>query len=283
MSFVRNLLSKFQGVFAAVIFLLICGGGLFLAGALLITAAENGYVTINVFLVFGILLNLWVYRKNRKPLLRIESWKRESKIVGILGFVVSALASINYWQGVISAPLMFFFLGAYCLYLYYSISQDGKKNLEKYENDQTYKYEPILKRTPQWVIGSLIALLLTSGYWYIQIQKNEQIQKEEATEAALSLTEYQDYREYPSNAVVRINSVVDIEFSKIKAEDQPGKVLNVCLDALLSFSRDGRYFQEIFTPIEICFNEENTFGWSEFAVQEVADEILQEELDYRLS
>ena len=283
MSSFFKILSKFKTIVIVIVFLMVCVGGLLLLGAVLITAAENNYVTINVLLVFGIFLILWLYRKFRKPLLHAESWKRESRIVGFLGLMVSALASINYWQGIITAPIVFFVIGVYALYVNYSISQDGKKNLEKYASDQSYKYEPILKRTPQWVIGSLIALLLTSGYWYIQIQKNEQIQKEEATEAALSLTEYQDYREYPSNAVVRINSVVDIEFSQIKAEDQPGKVLNVCLDALLSFSRDGRYFQEIFTPAEICFNEENTFGWYEFAVQEVVDEILQEELDYRLS
>jgi hypothetical protein len=281
----NSLLKIFSGLrttFIVVAFLAVCAGGLLLAGALLITAAENNYVTINVFLVLGIFLNLWLYRKSRKPLLQAVSWKRESRIVGLLGLIVSVLASINYWLGIITAPIVFFFIGAYALYLNYSISEDGKKNLEKYASDPMFKYEPLLKRTPQWVVGSLIALLLTSGYWYIQIQKNEQIRKDEATEEALLLTDYAYYRDSPSVANIKINSVVDIKFSKVKAQEKPGKVLNVCIDTLLSFSRDNRYYQDIYTPTEICFTEENISGWWASSLNDVVKESLKVQLDRNL-
>lgn len=281
----NSLLKIFSGLrttFIVIVFLAVCAGGLLLAGALLITAAENNYVTINVFLVLGIFLNLWLYRKFRKPLLQAESWERESRIVGFLGLMVSVLASINYWQGIITAPIVFFVIGAYALYVNYTISEDGKKNLEKYASDPKFKFEPLLKRTPQWVVGSLVALLLTSGYWYIEIQKNEQIRKDEATEAALLLTDYAYYRDYPSLANIKIKSVVDIKFSRIKAEEKPGKVLNVCIDTLLSFSRDDRYFQDIYTPTEICFTEENTSGWWKYSLNDIAKESLKVQLDRNL-
>jgi hypothetical protein len=200
----------------------------------------------------------------------------------LLGLIVSVLASINYWQGFITAPIVFFFIGVYALFVNYSISEDGKKNLEKYASDPKFKYEPLLKRTPQWVVGSLIALLLTSGYWYIQIQKNEQIRKDEATEAVLLLTDYAYYRDYPSNANIKITSVVDINFSKVKAEEKPGKVLNVCIDTLLSFTRDNRYYQDIYTPTEICFSEENTSGWWKYSLSDIVDETLKIQLDRNL-
>lgn len=282
MSNLFKILSKFKTIVIVIVFLMVCVGGLLLLGAVLITAAENDYVTINVFLVFGIFFNLWLYRKFRKPLLQAESWKRESRIVGFLGLIISVLASINYWQGIITAPIVFFVIGVYALYVNYSISEDGKKNLEKYVSDPKFKYEPLLKRTPQWVVGSLVALLLTSGYWYIEIQKNEQIRKDEAIEAALLLTDYTYYREYPSLANIKIRSVADIKFSKIKPEEKPGKVLNVCIDALLSFSRDDRYFQDIYTPTEICFTEENTSGWSKYRLNDIVKESLKVQLDRNL-
>jgi hypothetical protein len=282
MNNVLKILSKFKTIFIVIVFLMVCVGGLLLLGAVLITAAENNYVTINVFLVLGIFLNLWLYRKFRKPLLQAESWKRESRVVGFLGLMFSVLASINYWQGIITAPVVFFVIGAYALYVNYSISEDGKKNLEKYASDPKFKYEPLLKRTPQWVVGSLVALLLTSGYWYVEIQKNEQIRKDEATEESLLLTDYAYYREYPSNANIKINSVVDIKFSKIKAQEKPGKVLNVCLDTRLSFSRDGRYYQEIYVPTEICFTEENVSGWWADSVRDVVKDSLKAQLDNNL-
>lgn len=281
----KSLLRIFSGLrttFIVIAFLAVCAGGLLLAGALFITAADNSYVTINVFLVLGIFFNLGLYRKFRKPLLQPESWRSESRIVGLLGLIVTVLASINYWLGIITAPVVFFFIGLFVLYINYSISEDGKQNLEKYASDPKFKYEPVLKRTPQWVVGSLIALLLTSGYWYIQIQKNEQIRKDEATEAALLLTDYAYYRDYPSNANIKITSVVDIKFSKVKAEEKPGKVLNVCIDALLSFTKDNRYYQDIYSPTEICFTEENTSGWWKYSLSDIVKESLKVQLDRNL-
>ena len=281
----NSLLKIFSGLrttFIVIVFLAVCAGGLLLAGALLITAAENNYVTINVFLVLGIFLNLWLYRKFRKPLLQAESWKRESRIVGFLGLIVSVLASINYWQGIITAPIVFFVIGAYALYVNYTISEDGKKNLEKYASDPKFKYEPLLKRTPQWVIGSLVALLLTSGYWFFEIQKNEQVRKDEAIQEALSLIDFEYYQDSPSNARIKIDSVTRIEFSKIKAQEKPGKVLKICIDPILSYSRDGRYYQEIFVPSRVCFDEENTSAWYQYSISDVVNDFLKEELDFRL-
>ena len=282
MSNVLKILSKFKTIVIVVIFLMVCVGGLLLLGAVLVTAAENNYVTINVFLVFGIFLNLWLYRKFRKPLLQTESWKRESRVVGFLGLMVSVLASINYWQGIITAPIVFFVIGVYALYVNYSISEDGKKNLEKYASDPKFKYEPLLKRTPQWVIGSLVALLLTSGYWFFEIQKNEQVRKDEAIQEALSLIDFEYYQDSPSNARIKIDSVTRIEFSKIKAQEKPGKVLKICIDPILSYSRDGRYYQEIFVPSRVCFDEENTSAWYQYSISDVVNDFLKEELDFRL-
>jgi hypothetical protein len=282
MNSLLKIFSVFKSLFLGVTGLLFFGGVLALLVILLITAAENNYITINIAFVFGILLNLWFYRKYRKPILPVDSWKRESKIVGFLGSILSLFATINYWQGFISAPIVAFVIGALGIYLNYAISQDGKKNLEKYASDPKFKYEPILKRTPQWVIGSLVALLVVSGYWYIEIQKNEETRKNEGIEEALSLVDFEYYQDSPSSARIKIDSVVGIEFSKVKAQEKPGKILQICIDPIMSYSRDGRFYQEIYVPTEVCFKEESTSYWSQYSIRDVVREVLKDELAFRL-
>jgi hypothetical protein len=278
MSSLLKIFSGFKTILIVIAFLILCAGGLWLAGAVLITAAEYTYVTFNIFFIAGILLNLWIYTKNRKPMLPPESWKRESKNVFLSALILSVLASINYWQGFIAAPIVAFFAGLFAIYLNYTISEDGKKNLERYATDPNFKYEPILKKTPQWVAGSFIALLLVSGYWYSEIQKNIQMSKDEATQTALSLVDFQTFREAPSIARIKIDAVIQINFKQIRAKEAPGKVLQVCSETDLSFSRDGQYFQGIVFPVTICFDEENTSNWDDYSVSEIVEEQLKKEL-----
>jgi hypothetical protein len=278
LSILRKILSAISGPLALLLIL-----GLFALGIVALFAgtmllATYNYITLNAIFAIPIIVLLKIYFSSfRKSINGETSWKNESKTVVIFGLLILTLISVNYWQGIVTAPIAFFVYGIYCISITYLVSKDGKESALKHATDSSYRFLPLSSKIPKWVIGNLIALLVLSGYWFTEIQKNEQISKDEGTQRALGLADYSVYFGPPSKAAVRVDNIGSVDFKKVDSPDEPGKILEMCVTIWLEGSRDGYYYEKLYPSERVCVNESSwSSGWSEYELEEEVKRIVKE-------
>jgi len=278
MTFVRKILSALSGPLALLLVLGLFGLGIvaLFAGTLLL--ATYNYITLNVIFAIPIFVLMKNYFSSfRKSIPGGTSWKNESKAVVIVGLLLLTLISVNYWQGIVTAPIALFVYGVYCISITYLVSKDGKESALKNATDSSYRFLPLSSKIPKWVIGNLIALLVLSGYWFTEIQKNEQISKDEGTQRALGLADYSVYFGPPSKAAVRVDNIGSVDFKKVDSTEEPGKILEMCITIWLEGSRDGYYYEKLYPSEKVCVNESTwSSGWSEYELEEEIKRIVKE-------
>jgi hypothetical protein len=276
MSFLRKILTAISGPLALLFLLgvIIFGFWALFVGTILI--ATYIHITLTVLFAVPIAILIRLYFKDRKSMISEASWKSESKIVVISGLLVLTLISMNYWQGVVTAPIALFIYGVYCTLIIYLVSKDGRESALKNATDSSYRFSPLSSKIPKWVIGNLIALLILSGYWFTEIQKNEQISKDEGIQQALDLADYSVIFGPPSKASVRVDYIDRVDFKKVDSSEEPGKILEMCITIWLEGSRDGYYYDDLYTSEKVCVTEsEWGGGWSKYGLQEKIEELVK--------
>jgi hypothetical protein len=276
MSFLRKILSAISGPLALLFLLgvIIFGFWALFVGTILI--ATYIHITLTVLFAVPIAILIRLYFKDRKSMISEASWKSESKIVVISGLLVLTLISMNYWQGVVTAPIALFIYGVYCTLIIYLVSKDGRESALKNATDSSYRFSPLSSKIPKWVIGNLIALLILSGYWFTEIQKNEQISKDEGIQQALELADYSVIFGPPSKASVRVDYIDRVDFKKVDSSEEPGKILEMCITLWLEGSRDGYYYDDLYPSEKVCVTEsEWGGGWSKYGLQEKIEELVK--------
>ena len=276
MSFLRKILTAISGPLALLFLLgvIIFGFWALFVGTILI--ATYIHITLTVLFAVPIAILIRLYFKDRKSMISEASWKSESKIVVISGLLVLTLISMNYWQGVVTAPIALFIYGVYCTLIIYLVSKDGRESAIKNATDSSYRFSPLSSKIPKWVIGNLIALLILSGYWFTEIQKNEQISKDEGIQQALELADYSVIFGPPSKASVRVDYIDRVDFKKVDSSEEPGKILEMCITLWLEGSRDGYYYDDLYPSEKVCVTEsEWGGGWSKYGLQEKIEELVK--------
>jgi hypothetical protein len=276
MSFLRKILTAISGPLALLFLLgvIIFGFWALFVGTILI--ATYIHITLTVLFAVPIAILIRLYFKDRKSMISEASWKSESKIVVISGLLVLTLISMNYWQGVVTAPIALFIYGVYCTLIIYLVSKDGRESALKNATDSSYRFSPLSSKIPKWVIGNLIALLILSGYWFTEIQKNEQISKDEGIQQALELADYSVIFGPPSKASVRVDYIDRVDFKKVDSSEEPGKILEMCITLWLEGSRDGYYYDDLYPSEKVCVTEsEWGGGWSKYGLQEKIEELVK--------
>jgi len=274
-SFLRKILTAISGPLALllVVGLFVFGFTLIMVGTALVV--EYFYILLTILFAVPIVLLLRMYLKDRKSMLSESSWKFESKTVVISSVLLMTLISLNYWQGVVTAPIALFVYGSYCTSIIYLISKDGRESALKNATDSSYRIAPLSSKIPKWVIGNIFALLVLSGYWFTEIQKNEQISKDEGIQQALDLADYSVYFGPPSKASVRVDSIERVDFTKIDSSEKPGKVFEMCITIWLEASRDGYYFESLYPSEQVCASEGVWgSGWSEYDLEARVKELV---------
>jgi len=268
MAFIRNALSKIS---TPLIFLFIIL--LFIVGFIVVTVSIELLViysdeVLNLIYVALIIILLVPYYKYRKSILSETLWKVESRYIFISGITLAILVTFNYWSGVVTAPIVLFICGIYGISITYMVSREGLNSAERNASDFSYKIKPLSSKIPKQVISNLIILLIVSGYWFVQIQKNEQATKNEGIEQALDLANYVVYLNPPSQAAIRVDSIKRIVFTKVNATERPGKEFQMCIAFSLEESRNGLYFESLPFSEEICFSEDRWYsGWSTYEME----------------
>lgn len=276
MSFLRKFLAAISGPLALLLVL-----GLFVFGFILITVGtalliEYFYLFLTVLFAVPIVLLLKMYLKDRKSMLSESSWRFESKVVFISGLLLMTLISLNYWHGVVTAPIALFVYGFYCTSIIYLISKDGRESALRNATDSSYRFTPLSSKIPKWFIGNIFALLVLSGYWFTEIQKNEQISKDEGIQQALDLADFSVYFGPPSKASVRVDSIERVDFTKVDSLEEPGKILEMCITIWLEGSRDGYYFEGLYPSEKVCLLESAWgSGWSDYEIEAEVRELVK--------
>jgi len=277
MSFPRKFMTAIAGPLALLLILGLFAFGFFalLAGTLLLATYQ--YITLNVIFAVPVFILIKMYFSSfRKSINSETSWKNESKTVVISGLLLITLISLNYWQGVITAPIALFIYGLYCTSIIYLISKEGRESALKNATDSSYRFAPLSSKIPKWVIGYIFALLALSGYWFTEIQKNEQISKDEGIQQALDLANYSVFFGPPSKASVRVDSIERVDFKKVDSSEGPGKILEMCITIWLEGSRDGYYYDSLYPSEQVCVTERVWgSGWSEYEIEEEVEKLVK--------
>lgn len=269
MSFLRKAFSIMFGPLALLLVV-----GLFVFGFTLITVGSAllvnyFHIFLNILFAVPLVLSLKVYFKDRESMLSESSWKFESKTVVISSLLLMTLISLNYWYGVVTAPIALFVYGFYCTSIIYLISKDGRESALKNVTDLSYRLTPLSSKIPKWFIGNIFVLLVLSGYWFTEIQKNEQISKDEGIQQALDLADFSVYFGPPSKASFRVDSIERIAFTKIDSSEEPGKIFEMCITIWLEGSRDGYNFDSGYPSEKVCLTESSWgSGWSKYDLEE---------------
>jgi hypothetical protein len=271
----RKLWSLFSGPVTLLFVLGIFGFGFFALLGVTSLAATYNHITLNVIYVIPLLFLIKMYLKDRKSMLSETLWKVESKTVVISGLVLMLLISLNYWQGIVSAPIALFVYGLYCINIVYLISKEGKESAVKSASDPSYKFTPFSSKIPKWALGNVIALLIISGYWFNEIQINEQETRNEGNQIALDLANYSVYFGPPSKASIRVDSIETVNFTKVESSEVPGKVFEMCVTFRLEASQDGFYFEELYPSEQVCVKPSSWYsGWSDTDLREKVKKLV---------
>ena len=157
----------------------------------------------------------------------------------------------------------------------YVIRKEGKDSAAKNASDPSYKFLPLSSKIPKWALGNVIALLIISGYWFNEIQINEQQTRNEAIQNALELADYSVYFGPPSKASIRVDSIETVNFTKVDSSEVPGKVFEMCITFRLEASQDGFYFENLYPSEQVCVKPSSWYsGWSDTYLKEEVKKLI---------
>jgi hypothetical protein len=251
-------------------------------------------ISISVIFVAAIIFALWQHRKVRRPLFaehfysdesdkKISQkhwnlWREESRLVLISGLLVSTFSVTNYWYGFTTAPVVFLVYGAFFIIVFYLINNgpfdvsDLKLAASKLDGGKA------VPTFSQVTLNYFIVLVLISGFWFYQINKNLSIQKEAGYEAALDLIDV-SYCPYNSNVCGAVDTISDVNFAMERAEDGPGKSLRMCVRMTFKYSLYGGEYDSDYRNEEICFSPSQFGGyWSDYELYSNVKAVLKQKI-----
>jgi hypothetical protein len=238
-------------------------------------------ISISVGFIALIVVLIVQYNKFRKPNLQIydwsndsqkelksvndKLWKEELKLVIGSGVFVSIITIGNYWFGIITAPIIFFIYGFFCITVLYLTNKgqiDVKSPYPIYSKTSDTNVQIGVPRT---LINYSIALVVVSAIWAFQIQKNESQLKQDGYSLLNEISDLTYCQDFQVNCV-GVDSVKSVSFKKVDSPDGPGKVWEMCFGLNYEYSRFGGYYQSDYRIEDYCFSNEyygNSWGQSE--------------------
>ena len=277
-----------------VIFLALVILGFILLGTGIFALSYYSDISISVIFVATVFFALWQYRKVRRPPLSehfysVESekkhiqrhwniWRGEFRFFLVLGLLVSALTVTNYWYGFTTAPVILLVYGTFFIIVIYEINRGP---IDVYELKLAASKIDGNKAVPtffQVTMNYFIILILISGFWFYQINKNLATQREAGYEAALDLIDFR-YCTYNLNVCGAVDTISNVSFAMERVEGEPGKSLKMCVRLNFKYSlQDGAYDSD-YRPEEICFSPSQYGGyWSEYELQDNVRDVLKQKL-----
>jgi hypothetical protein len=271
---------------------IILGIVLLFSGVYVISSYSD--ITISAVLVLAIFFALWQHRKVRRPPLsenfysdetekknrarHWNIWREESRFFLVLGLLVSTLTVTNYWYGFTTAPIILLVYGTFFIVILFAIN---KGPIDVYELKLAASKLNDGKAVPtfnQVTLNYFIILVLISGFWFYQINKNLSIQKEAGYEAALDLIDV-GYCPYNSNVCGAVDTISDVNFAMERAEDGPGKSLRMCVRMTFKYSMYGGEYDSDYRSEEICFSPSQFGGyWSDYELNSNVKEVLKQKI-----
>jgi|688.fasta_scaffold331414_2 hypothetical protein len=277
-----------------VIFLVLVILGFILLGTGIFALSYYSDISISVIFVATIFFVLRKHRKVRRPLFtehfysdesskknvqrHWNLWREESRFVLASGLLVSTLTVTNYWYGFTTAPVVFLVYGAFFIIIFYLINNgpfevsDLKLSVSKLDGN---------KAVPtffQVTMNYFIILILISGFWFYQINKNLATQREAGYEAALDLIDF-SYCNYNLNVCGAVDLISNVNFAMERVEDGPGKSLKMCVRLNFKYSlQDGEYDSD-YRDEEICFSPSRYGGyWSDYELEGNVRDVLKQKI-----
>lgn len=251
-------------------------------------------ITISVVFVSAIFFALWKHRRVRRPPFSEQFysseigkknsqrhwnlWREESKLLLVSGLLLSTISVTNYWYGFTTAPLVLLGYGTFFIVIFYLINK-GPIDISELR-DATYKLDNKLDAPTffQTTLNYFIILILISGFWFYQINKNLATQREAGYEAALDLIDYK-YCSNNLNVCGAVDAISSVSFKMERVDSRPGKGLRMCVWLNFKYSlQDGKYDSD-YRIEEICFNPSRYGGyWSEFELGDTVADVLKQKI-----
>jgi hypothetical protein len=204
-----------------------------------------------------------------------QNWKSEFRFVLVLGLIVSLLTVSNYLYGLVQAPIVFLIYGSFILFVL-NLMELGPIDSKYDESKQemlSLSGSPLFSKT---IAKSFVILFLISGYWIFQIQKNESELKQEGYSVLADLSNLNYCEEYQSKCVA-VDSFKSVTFEKVKNNEAPGKVWQMCFSLNYKYARYSDYYQSDYRFEDYCFTEnEYGYGWSEYGIEDEIRERLSQ-------
>jgi hypothetical protein len=277
-----------------VIFLVLVILGFILLGTGIFVLSYYSDISISVIFAAVIFVALWQHRKVRRPPLsenfyseepdrkNLERnwnvWREESRIFLVLGLLISILTVANYWYGFTTAPIILLVYGTFFIVILFAMN---KGPIDVYELKLAASKLNGGKAVPtfnQVTLNYFILLVLISGFWFYQINKNLSIQKEAGYEAALDLIDV-GYCPYNSNVCGAVDTISDVNFAMERAEDGPGKSLRMCVRMTFKYSLYGGEYDSDYRNEEICFSPSQFGGyWSDYELYSNVKAVLKQKI-----
>jgi len=251
-------------------------------------------ISISVIFVVAIFSALWQYRKIRRPPLsehfysddsdkkliqrHWDIWRGESRLFLVLGLLVSTLTVTNYWYGFTTAPIILLVYGTFFIIVFYEINRGP---IDVYQLKVAASKLDGNKAVPtffQVTMNYFIILILISGFWFYQINKNLTTQREAGYEAALDLIDF-TYCTYNLNVCGAVATISNINFAMERVEDGPGKSLKMCVRLNFKYSLQDGAYESDYRPEEICFSPSRYGGyWSEYELEDNVRDVLKQKI-----
>jgi hypothetical protein len=242
-------------------------------------------IAASVGCIFLIVLLIFQYVKFRKPYLELydwtpdsqkeiqkqkklmnkKLWNEEFKLITFSGLFVAITTVTNYWYGVVTAPIIFFIYGFYCIVILFLM---WKGRIGDENSALAKSRTPELKNQlgiPRTLINYAVILSLISAFWFFQIQKNESQLKQDGYSILNEVSELRYCQDYQSRCV-SIDGIKSVNFKKVDAADGPGKVWEMCFSANYEYSKFGGYYESDYRYEDFCFSNEyygNSWGQSD--------------------
>ena len=292
MKFLKKILMSTPVILVIFLVLVILGIAILFTGVMAVSYYSD--ITISVVFVSAIFFALWKHRRVRRPPFSEQFysdelgkknsqrhwnlWREESKLLLVSGLLLSTISVTNYWYGFTTAPLVLLGYGTFFIVIFYLVNK-GPIDVSELR-DATYKLDnksdaPTFFQT---TLNYFIVLILISGFWFYQINKNLATQREAGYEAALDLS---DFGTCPSDSNIcgAVDTISSVNFEMVRAEDGPGKSLKMCVSLNFKYSFQGSEYQGDYLYEDICFTPSRYGGyWSEYELEDKVRAVLRQKI-----
>jgi hypothetical protein len=132
----------------------------------------------------------------------------------------------------------------------------------------------------QTLVSYFIVLVLASGYWAFQIQKNESQLKQDGYSLVNELSELA-YCQNSQTQCVAVDNISRVGFEKIDSVDGPGKVWQICFSLNYAYSKYGNFYESDYRLDDYCFiNNEYASGWPQLEMEDEIYKYLRQEINW---